>query len=102
MGMYGKYICRECDVFFTSYTPEEYCKLHRKPRSKPRHEKRRAVLKDWGLLDKGGDGLRLRLVGQVFGHDSFDQGRYIETSPLLRLDIPAREAETLNTVYLLG
>ena len=71
-------------------------------KSKPRHEKRRAVLKDWNIVRRYTSGLSHVLEGQVFGHESFPEGAFITTSPVLRLDIPERTAETLNTVYLLG
>lgn len=72
------------------------------PEHKPTYSKRRAVLKNWSVEPTGREGLRYRMNGFVYGHDSLSDGAFIETSPLLRLDIPARTAETLNTVYLLG
>lgn len=70
---------------------------------KETYEKRRALLKYWTIEDNGQNSdLCYRLAGDVYGHPSFKDGETISTSPLLRIDIPAHTAETINTVYLLG
>jgi len=42
------------------------------------------------------------LVGKVFGHSRIDDGTFIFTSPVVRLDGNSRVAETRNTAYRLG
>lgn len=68
----------------------------------PTHAKRRAVMKEWTLIDSGVGELKTKLRGKVYGHPSFFDGEKVTTSPLLRIDIPERIAETMHTVYLLG
>jgi hypothetical protein len=41
------------------------------------------------------------LMGKVFGHTSLPRGKFIYTSPILRVDFNVG-LETLNTVYQLG
>ena len=68
----------------------------------PRHLKRRVMLLSWNIVGNNNSGpLRFRLEGYVKGHPTLPDGRYIQTSPLLRLDIPERSAETMHTVYVL-
>ena len=68
----------------------------------PQHKKRRAMLKSWSIIPTYRPGLGYKLAGYVYGHDTLQDGALVETSPLLRLDIPAHTAETINTIYLLG
>jgi len=76
---------------YSNYNPFEE-KLVSKP-------KRRAYLRDWTITSNGGKWVSL--VGSVYGHDKFQDGREIITSPILKLDIPGCSAETMNTIYVL-
>jgi hypothetical protein len=74
--------------------------LHNFVEDKPvQRAKRKAYLREWYIQGNGGKWASL--VGEVFGHPQFDDGRVIVTSPILKLDIPGRSAETMNTVYML-
>ena len=79
-----------------------YCRLHecfvheRKPASKV---KQKAYLRGWSIESRGGKWAHL--VGEVFGHPKLMDGHLITTSPILKLDIPGRSAETMNTIYML-
>jgi hypothetical protein len=42
------------------------------------------------------------LMGKVFGHTILPKGKFIYTSPILRVDFNSGLVETLNTVYQLG
>jgi hypothetical protein len=42
------------------------------------------------------------LVGKVFGHPRIEEGRFIFTSPIERLDAETNVVETRNTTYRLG
>ena len=42
------------------------------------------------------------LVGKVFGHQRIEKGKFIFTSPIVRVDPQQRIAETKNTCYSLG
>ena len=42
------------------------------------------------------------LMGKVFGHTILPKGKFIYTSPILRVDFNSGLVETLNTVYKLG
>lgn len=74
--------------------------LHDFEESAPaKHHKRKAYLREWYIQGHGGKWASL--VGEVFGHPKFADGHVIVTSPILKLDIPGRSAETMNTVYML-
>lgn len=66
--------------------------------------KRRALLKNWSISKKNqvSDKLWMTFKGQVFGHPSFENGEFVETSPVLHIDTVAGVAETMHTIYLLG
>ena len=42
------------------------------------------------------------LVGRAFGHQRIEKGKFIFTSPILRVDTQQRIVETRNTLYSLG
>lgn len=42
------------------------------------------------------------LVGRAFGHQRIEKGKFIFTSPILRVDTQRRIVETRNTLYSLG
>lgn len=42
------------------------------------------------------------LVGRVYGHPKFEDGKIIRTSSLRAFDLSARSATTRNTSYYLG
>jgi hypothetical protein len=42
------------------------------------------------------------LVGRAFGHQRIEKGKFIFTSPIVRVDTQQRIVETKNTVYSLG
>lgn len=66
--------------------------------------KRRAMLKDWSISKKNqaSNKLWMTFKGRVYGHPSFEDGAYVETSPVLHIDTVAGVAETMHTIYLLG
>jgi hypothetical protein len=65
-------------------------------------------LEDWAVVPSlnSGSYQALRpgnlLVGRAFGHQRIETGKFIFTSPILRVDIENRLVETRNTRYLLG
>ena len=63
--------------------------------------KRRAYLSDWSLVSTADGSKWVRLQGFVFGHPKFQNGDFIKTSPVLKLNIPEGYAETMNTQYML-
>jgi hypothetical protein len=42
------------------------------------------------------------LVGRAFGHQRIEKGKFIFTSPIVRVDTQQRIVETKNTCYSLG
>jgi hypothetical protein len=42
------------------------------------------------------------LVGRAFGHQRIEKGKFIFTSPIVRVDPQQRVVETRNTLYSLG
>jgi hypothetical protein len=42
------------------------------------------------------------IVGQVFGHPQYYDGKFVHTSTLVELDFPSKTAKTLNSTYRLG
>lgn len=64
--------------------------------------KRRAYLRDWIIVQRNPYGSKwVSLSGRVYGHPKFAEGTHIDTSPILKLDIPGGYAETMNTKYML-
>ena len=65
-------------------------------------------LEDWAVVQslKSGSYHALRpgnlLVGRAFGHQRIAKGKFIFTSPIVRVDTQQRIVETKNTVYSLG
>jgi len=54
------------------------------------------VLKDWFINDCD------QIVGQVYGDSRFEDGEFIITSRVVRLDAETGEVFTKNSEYLLG
>lgn len=66
----------------------------------PKSFKKRASLWDCQLALRSDKGVgRIVLHGRVYDHPSFYNGEKVTTSPILRLDIPGKVAETMHTVY---
>jgi hypothetical protein len=63
--------------------------------------KRRAYLEHWSLIQRSPYTKWVHLEGNVYGHPTFNNGDFITTSPILKLDIPGGYAETMNTKYML-
>jgi hypothetical protein len=65
-------------------------------------------LEDWAVVPglNSGSYQALRpgnlLVGRAFGHQRIEKGKFIFTSPIVRVDIENKLVETRNTRYLLG
>jgi hypothetical protein len=70
--------------------------------------KRYARLENWAVVESaniaGYHVLRAGnlLVGNVFGHPRIEEGTFIFTSPIMRLDAKEKVVETRNTWYRLG
>lgn len=62
--------------------------------------KQRASLNHWCFHILNGEALVL--IGEVRGHPRLPDGAFIHTSRVVRLDVEAATAETLNTFYSLG
>ncbi len=73
-----------------------------------RKQKPCAKLENWAVVPSGNIATyqELRtgnlLVGKVFGHPTIAEGKFIFTSPIVRLDLHASMVETRNTAYCLG
>jgi hypothetical protein len=71
-------------------------------------QKPSAKLEDWAVVPgpNSGSYQALRpgnfLVGRAFGHQRIEKGKFIFTSPIVRVDTQQRIVETKNTSYLLG
>ena len=71
-------------------------------------QKQCARLENWAVVPKGNIATYQTLqagnmlVGKVFGHPTISEGKYIFTSPIVRLDSEANMVETRNTAYCLG
>jgi hypothetical protein len=65
-------------------------------------------LEDWAVVPglNAGSYQALRpgnlLVGRAFGHQRIEKGKFIFTSPIVRVDTQQRIVETKNTLYSLG
>jgi hypothetical protein len=65
-------------------------------------------LEDWAVVPglNSGSYQALRpgnlLVGRAFGHQRIEKGKFIFTSPIVRIDAQQRIVETKNTCYSLG
>jgi hypothetical protein len=65
-------------------------------------------LEDWAVVPGPNSGTyqALRpgnfLVGRAFGHQRIEKGKFIFTSPIVRVDPQQRIVETKNTCYSLG
>jgi hypothetical protein len=65
-------------------------------------------LEDWAVVPAPNSGSyqTLRpgnfLVGRAFGHQRIEKGKFIFTSPIVRVDPQRRIVETKNTCYSLG
>ena len=65
-------------------------------------------LEDWAVVPSPNSGSyqALRpgnfLVGRAFGHQRIEKGKFIFTSPIVRVDPQQRFVETKNTCYSLG
>jgi hypothetical protein len=65
-------------------------------------------LEDWAVVPgpNSGSYQALRpgnlLVGRAFGHQRIETGKFIFTSPIVRVDTQQRIVETKNTCYSLG
>ena len=73
------------------------------------HTQKPAVkLEDWAVVPEvNSDSYQaLRpgnlLVGRAFGHQKIEKGKFIFTSPIVRVDAQQRIVETRNTLYSLG
>ena len=62
-------------------------------------EKQKSCLVEWQVVDFGSCYV---LTGQVVNDPRFDDGEYVRTSKLIRVDFEKKEAETLNTIYTLA
>lgn len=73
-----------------------------------RTQKPSVKLEDWAVVPSmhSGSYQALRpgnlLVGRAFGHRRFEKGRFIFTSPIVRVDVQNKIVETRNTRYSLG
>jgi hypothetical protein len=71
-------------------------------------EKPFVKLEDWAVVPglSSGSYQALRpgnlLVGRAFGHQRIEKGKFIFTSPIVRVDTRQRVVETRNTLYSLG
>ena len=71
-------------------------------------QKSSVKLEDWAVVPgpNSGSYQALRpgnfLVGRAFGHQRIEKGKFIFTSPIVRVDPQQRIVETKNTSYLLG
>ena len=61
--------------------------------------KRRSTLCEWQVAEVS-TGTYV-LTGQTMNDDRFDDGTFVRTSKLVRVDFQKKEAETLNTIYSL-
>lgn len=65
-------------------------------------------LEDWAVVPSLNSGSYQALgpgnllVGRAFGHQRIEKGKFIFTSPIVRVDTQQRIVETTNTVYSLG
>lgn len=65
-------------------------------------------LEDWAVVVKANTGTYQRLqpgnllVGRAFGHRKIEKGKFIFTSPIVRIDAEKKIVETRNTSYCLG
>jgi hypothetical protein len=65
-------------------------------------------LEDWAVVPgvNSGSYQALRpgnlLVGRAFGHQRIEKGKFIFSSPIVRVDTQQRIVETKNTLYSLG
>jgi hypothetical protein len=65
-------------------------------------------LEDWAVVPEPNSGSyqALRpgnlLVGRAFGHQRIEKGKFIFTSPIVRVDTQQKVVETRNTLYSLG
>jgi hypothetical protein len=73
-----------------------------------RTQKPSVKIEDWAVVPSPNSGSyqALRpgnlLVGRAFGHQRIEQGRFIFTSPIVRVDTQNKIVETRNTCYSLG
>jgi hypothetical protein len=73
-----------------------------------RTQKPSVKLEDWAVVPSANRGTYqlLRpgnlLVGRAFGHQKIKTGRFIFTSPIVRVDEENKIVETRNTAYELG
>jgi hypothetical protein len=71
-------------------------------------QKPSVTLEDWAVVPSPNSGSyqALRpgnfLVGRAFGHQRIETGKFIFTSPIVRVDIEDKLVETRNSRYLLG
>ena len=66
--------------------------------SRSMSEKKRSAITMWQVVPMFGAHV---LTGQVTGDSRFEDGTFVRTSNLLRVDFANKEAETLNTIYSL-
>ena len=69
-----------------------------KEESRSMSEKKRSAITMWQVVPMFGAHV---LTGQVTGDSRFEDGTFVRTSKLLRVDFANKEAETLNTIYSL-
>lgn len=62
----------------------------------------RGVLENWKVFDFFGGSDKVA-TGNIFGDgDRFEDGTYIRTSAIVKLDYENNKLETLNSIYELG
>lgn len=61
-------------------------------------EKPRSAITAWQVVPMFGVHV---LTGRVSGHSRLEDGTFVRTSKLLRVDFDKKEAETFNTIYSL-
>lgn len=72
-------------------------------------DKRNARIENWSIFNLADisnplslSGGYTSLLGDVYGHGSFDDGIFIVSSNIVKIDIPNNLVETMNTNYDLG
>ena len=61
--------------------------------------KKRSTITEWQIVPMYGCYV---LTGQIMNDARFDNGTFVRTSKLVRVDFEKKEAETLNTIYQLS
>ena len=61
----------------------------------------RGTIENWKVFDFFGGSDKVA-TGNIFGDDRFEDGKFIRTSAIVKLDYENNKLETLNSIYELG